>query len=136
MPRKRFAQDDPREWLNRAHSNLLQAQDQRPGVYLEDLCFQAQQATEKAVKAVLLHRRVRFPYIHDLSELVNLLGKSDEVIPPFLQEAVGLTDYAVEARYPGPSEEVTQEEYEETLALADQVVRWAAERIGLTFEQL
>ncbi len=56
MPRKRFDPGDPREWLNRAYSSLLQAQDQRSGIYLEDLCFQAQQATEKAVKAVLLHR--------------------------------------------------------------------------------
>ncbi len=83
----------------------------------------------------MLHRRVRFPYIHDLAELVNLLQKSGEVIPPFLQEAVGLTDFAVEARYPGTAEEVTQEEYQETLALAEQVVRWVAGKIGHTFDQ-
>jgi transposase InsO family protein len=61
MPPKRFAQDDPREWLNRAQSNLIQAREQKPGVHLEDLCFQAEQATEKAIKAVLLHRRIKFP---------------------------------------------------------------------------
>jgi HEPN domain-containing protein len=80
MPRERFAQDDPREWLNRARSNLLQAKDEKPGVYFEDLCFQAQQAVEKALKAVLLYHKIRFPYIHDLAELVNLLkiGYSDD----------------------------------------------------------
>jgi HEPN domain-containing protein len=107
MPPRRFAQDDPREWLNLAQSNLLQAKEPKVGVYLEDLCFQAEQTTGKAIKAVLLYRRVRFPYIHDLSELVNLLEKNGEVIPPFLEEAVELTDFAVEARDPGPTEEVT-----------------------------
>jgi hypothetical protein len=48
MPRERFAPDDPREWLNRARSNLAQASVRLPEVYLEDLCFQAQQAAEKA----------------------------------------------------------------------------------------
>ena len=45
----RFPPDDPREWLNRARSNLIQARGDRPGVYWEDLCFQAQQAAEKAI---------------------------------------------------------------------------------------
>jgi hypothetical protein len=41
---KRFPPDDPREWLNRAQSNLAQAKVGAgiPGVYLEDLCFNAQ----------------------------------------------------------------------------------------------
>jgi len=127
---KRFSQDDPREWLNRARSNLLQAQDAKPGVYLEDLCFQAEQATEKAIKAVLLHHKIRFPYIHDLSELVNLLRKSGEPIPPLLEQAVELTDFAVEARYPSTAEDVTEEEYQEALEQAIQVVHWAESVIG------
>ena len=46
---ERFPRDDPREWLNRAHSNLARAKLWAPSVYLEDLCFDAQQAAEKAV---------------------------------------------------------------------------------------
>ena len=64
MARKRRPADDPVEWLNRARSNLTRAKaDIRvPHVYLEDLCFDAQQAAEKAIKAVLLKRGVRFPF--------------------------------------------------------------------------
>ena len=51
MSEGRLAPDDPREWLNRAQSNLTQARARIPGVYLEDLCFAAQQAAEKAAKA-------------------------------------------------------------------------------------
>jgi HEPN domain-containing protein len=51
-------------------------------VLYEDLCFDAQQAAEKAIKAV-------------------------------------------ESRYPGVSEEVTEEDYVEALALAERAVQWA-----------
>jgi HEPN domain-containing protein len=39
--------------------------------------------------------------------------------------AAALSDYAVESRYPGLAEPVTQEEYEEATTLAEEVVRWA-----------
>jgi len=56
MPPAPRPPDDPHEWLRRARSNLARAQaDIRlAGVYLEDLCFDAQQAAEKAIKAVLI----------------------------------------------------------------------------------
>lgn len=129
MPPERFPPDDPREWLNRARSNLVQARTERPGVYLEDLCFQAQQAAEKALKALLLHRGIRFPYIHDLAELIHLLEEGGEEVPPEIHEAARLSDYAVEARYPGLAEPVTQEEYQDAVALAEEVVRWTGEEI-------
>jgi len=40
-----------------------------------------------------------------------------------------LTGYAVEARYPGLAEPVSREEYQEAVALAEKVVRWAEERL-------
>ena len=72
-PPERFPPNDPREWLNRAGSNLALARNRAPDVYLEDLCFEAQQAAEKAVKAVLIRRGVDFPYVHDLARLLTLL---------------------------------------------------------------
>jgi HEPN domain-containing protein len=51
MAATRFPPDDPREWLNRARSNLRRAAVRAEGVYLEDLCYDAQQAAEKAIKA-------------------------------------------------------------------------------------
>ena len=71
MARKRFPPDDPREWLNRARSNLVLAQETNPDVYLEDNCFDAQQAAEKAIKAVFIHRGENFPYIHNLEDLLK-----------------------------------------------------------------
>ena len=59
-PPERFPSDDPREWMNRAQSDLIQAKNEVPGVYLEDLCFNAQQAAEKAIKALMVRRGIEF----------------------------------------------------------------------------
>lgn len=60
MPLDRLPPSTPEEWLNRAKSNLIQAKAEQPGVYLEDLCFNAQQAAEKAIKALLMHQTFAF----------------------------------------------------------------------------
>ena len=70
---ERFPPDDPREWMNRARSNLARLKSRVPGVYLEDFCFDAQQAAEKAIKAVMIARSIEFPYVHDLDHLLSLL---------------------------------------------------------------
>src|SRR5262249_55491280 len=86
MPR-RYPADDPREWLNRARSNLALAKAKRKGIYLEDLCFDAQQAAEKAIKALLIKLNVSFPYVHDLSELLTLVEKAGQAVPERIKRA-------------------------------------------------
>ena len=134
MPAKRFSPDDPREWLNRAKSNLVKAQSspETPAIYLEDLCFDAQQAAEKAVKAVLIHLGQRFPYIHDLVQLLGLVEQAGQPVPETIKRAAILSEYAVETRYPGLSEPVTRQEYKEAVTIAEQVVGWAEMLIGRT----
>jgi HEPN domain-containing protein len=130
MPHERRPPDDPREWINRARSNLVRAQAMLPGVYLEDLCFDAQQAAEKAIKAVLIARGAVFPPIHDLAGLLTILGQNDEAIPPAIADAARLTRFAVSTRYPGVAEPVTAEEHHRAVAIAEAVVTWADERVG------
>ena len=129
---QRFPPDDPREWLNRARSNLAKASiaSETDVVYLEDLCFDVQQAAEKAIKAVLIHMNVRFPYVHDLARLLALIEQAGRCVPASVGRASVLSDYAVETRYPGLAEAVTWEEYEEALTIATAVVRWPEGIIG------
>ncbi len=124
---RRFPPSDPREWLNRARSNLARAREgiHITGVYFEDLCFDAQQAAEKSLKALLIHRGIRFPYVHDLAELLGLVEQAGQEVPSRVRQAARLTRYAVVTRYPGLLEPVTREQYEEAVALAEEVVRWA-----------
>jgi len=120
----------PREWLNRAKSNLAIARQPKTGeIYWEDLCFETQQAAEKALKAVLLARGIKFRFVHDLAELLTSLEKNGITLPPEIREAAILTDYSVEARYPGPFEPITEDEFRESLRIAATVVAWAGEQI-------
>jgi len=132
MVNERFPADDPREWLNRAKSSLSKARipfETTPEIYLEDLCFDAQQAAEKAIKAVLIHLGVRFPYVHDLAQLLDLVEQKGKNVSESIRRVASLSDYAVESRYPGLSEPVTREEYEEAVSIAEEVVRWAEKQL-------
>jgi len=122
---ERLPPEDPREWLNRARSNVLLAQAQREGIYLEDLCFNAQQAVEKAIKAVLMQRAVEFPYVHDITQLLTLLEQAGQEIPPAIRQAERLTRFAVFTRYPGVAPPIRSEEYTEAVRVAGEVIHWA-----------
>jgi HEPN domain-containing protein len=95
MVPKRLPPDDPREWLNRAKSNLAHAKALSPEVFLEDLCFDTQQAAEKAVKAVIVRRGETFPFSHDLNKLTQLLEQNGLRVPKYVKEARELTRFAM-----------------------------------------
>jgi HEPN domain-containing protein len=126
---ERYSPEDPREWLNRARSDLLLAKSQQEGIYLEDLCFHAQQAAEKAVKALLIRRSVDFPYVHDIGQLFTLLEEAGQEIPEMVKQAERLTRFAVFTRYPGLAHPISEEEYEEAIKIAQEVIFWVQERI-------
>lgn len=126
MPGDKPVRGSPQEWLARAQGDLALAVIPLPeGGFYEDLCFHAQQAAEKALKAVYLHHGWTFRYVHDLEELITSLRRNGLTVPEDVAEAVVLTSYAFEMRYPGHGEPVTEEESRRAVALAEAVVRWA-----------
>jgi HEPN domain-containing protein len=130
MPRRTGFTGKPDDWLRRAKGNLARAKQTKPkDAFWEDLCFDAQQAAEKAIKAVLVFRELEFRKTHDLRELLTLLDSSGYSIPEEIWKVDDLTDYAVETRYPGLSEPVSEKEYHDAVALAEAVVRWADKEI-------
>ena len=129
MIRKRLSSNDPHEWLHRARSNLACAKTPVPDADLEDLCFDAQQAAEKAIKAIFVHRGERFPFTHDLDGLLTLLGQIGLKIPKYLWDADELSPFAVEMRYPGRAAPVTPRQYRRAVRIATAVLRWAERKI-------
>jgi HEPN domain-containing protein len=127
MPPRLRSAGDPGEWLRRARSNLARCRSGRalPEVLFEDLCFDAQQAGEKAIQAVLVLRERRFPKTHDLADLLDLVAATDVQVPPEVLDAKRLTPYAVAGRYPGVSEDASEEDYREALKTAEKIVAWA-----------
>jgi HEPN domain-containing protein len=69
-----------------------------PAIHDSIVGFHAQQAVEKALKAVLAHRRVAFRRTHDIVELLDLLSDHD-LDPPHAARLDELNPYAVAARY-------------------------------------
>ncbi len=130
MRRKPLAPTDPKEWLRRARSNLARAKNQIPEACLEDLCFDSQQAAEKSIKAVFIHRRLAFPFTHDLARLLTNLRRTGFKIPKYVDGAKRLTRFAVETRYPGLSGPVTEKQYRGTVRIAEAVLRWAERQVG------
>ena len=113
------------DWLRHARSDLsLARRTGDPDTLLETLCFHAQQAVEKCLKAVLVSRGIAPPATHNLKTLVERFPPGFEV-PAYVVDAAGLTDYAVTARYPGAYEEVDEEEYHDALRTAERVMLWA-----------
>jgi HEPN domain-containing protein len=64
--------------------------------------FLAQQAIEKALKAVLTARDVAFERRHDIDYLFSLIEDAGLDLTPKLKAAVALTPWAVEFRYADP----------------------------------
>lgn len=132
MPPSLRRSDEPAEWMRRARSNLARARAGRTSsdVLYEDLCFDAQQAVEKAVKAVLVGRGVAFPKTHGIMDLLSLLERGGTRVPKRVREAGTLTVYAVDSRYPGVSEDVTRQDYAQALKLAKRVFLWAEKALS------
>jgi HEPN domain-containing protein len=70
------------------------------------------------------------PRTHSIRALLDLLPAATEV-PDQVAEAAELTEYAVEARYPGTVEAVTEDEYTRAVVLAEAVVLWAEALVSL-----
>ena len=132
MPFEDEARHAAKAWLRRARSNLALARQGKPSdAVWEDLCFDAQQAVEKATKAVLVRFKIDFPKTHSLETLFHLLEVSGHPAPPSLMVAKDLTDYAIEMRPPLPEdeEEVTEEDHRNAVSIAERVVQWAEKLI-------
>ncbi len=118
------------EWWQRARSSYALACAAKPvETCWEDLCFQAQQAAEKAIKAVMLHKDVRFPYVHDLGRLLSELERGGFAVPDPVKACVSITPYAFLTRYPGDYEPVTEEDYRKAIEQAGAVLDWAVELV-------
>ena len=112
------------EWIERAKSALELAQLKSiKHIYYEDFCFQLQQSAEKAIKGLLIYLKVEPEFTHNIEKLLEEL-KPLTPIPENIIKATALTKYAVFTRYPGEFDEVTKDEYEEAIKIAQKCLDW------------
>ncbi|MGH3087929.1 MAG: HEPN domain-containing protein [Rubrobacteraceae bacterium] len=98
-------------WLRYARDDLRVAEAllERKDILPHLACFHAQQCAEKAMKASLVFLQIPFREIHDLEALCKELpdGWTPAENPARFSD---LSDWAVEPRYPGDSQEATKED--------------------------
>ena len=108
-----YAEDD----LRLAKNTLKTMGDKCP---YHLVAYHAQQSAEKCLKAFLIFHNIDFPYTHDISRLLELCAKKANWTQD-IQDAEELTLYAITARYPEESEEVTPEDAHRAIAIAEEV---------------
>lgn len=125
-----------RQWAERADEDLRMA---RYALTMEDapyrlIAYHAQQCAEKYLKAYLVAEGIDFPYTHNIARLLELCNEHGGAMKD-LADAEELTPFAVTARYPGEDEEVSRNDANRVLDIADHVRQTARGRlteIGVT----
>lgn len=84
-------------------------------LYSDGVCFHAQQAVEKLLKALLVHRGVAFQKTHHLTYLLDLISNDTPVDNRIYELAERLQSYAVEIRYPDAGPDPSPEEAADAL---------------------
>jgi HEPN domain-containing protein/predicted nucleotidyltransferase len=111
-------------WLERADDDLLTIENLLAAerVPWSAVCFHAQQAAEKYLKAVLIARWRRAPRTHKLAELVGDIERNGGGLPDLLAECETLDGWPVDARYPETVPIPTESEGRAAAAAARRIV--------------
>ena len=121
--------DHARALLKKAANDLIAAEAILDTEHaLDTVCFHAQQAVEKSLKAILAFHDVSYPWRHDLGELLSLVKPLTPQIIPLEDQILRMTPYAVAARYDA--------EFDPLLFEANQALDTANEVYRLTCEVL
>lgn len=124
------ALEEARRMLDMARSDYDAFQVLKPAAHLRDavVLFHAQQAMEKAIKAVLLAHEIPFGRTHNLLVLISLLVERNIDVPHSPEAAAVFNPYAVTFRY--DDEDIALISREEAAAMADAVLAWATRKVA------
>ena len=111
------------QWLVKADEDLDAAKFlfSRGTSFFSTIGFHCQQSAEKCFKAFLTWHQIEFPKTHDLELLLNLMAAADSALAASIAEVAALNPYGVDIRYPGDIPEITREDAEVAVRLADRV---------------
>ena len=90
-----------KNWIFRANEDIAVIENlfkSEPDLFASPICYHAQQAVEKFLKAYLVFHNIDFPRTHDLDFLLIECKKINPLV--FDIELDSLTDFGVSIRYP------------------------------------
>lgn len=119
-------EEEIRKWFDKAKDDLKKAKDNF-GIGNYDLTsYLCQQAVEKALKSLLIKNTKKFPKIHDLVRLGELV-KIDKNL---LDGCKRLNPIYLQTRYPDVSEDTyTKEDSLGDIKIAEEILEWIRKRL-------
>ncbi|GAB4495036.1 MAG: HEPN domain-containing protein [Anaerolineales bacterium] len=96
-------------------------------IHLSVICFHAQQAIEKLLKAILFLHQIEFRRTHNLNDLSALLIQNGIQVPVFDTDLLMLTPFAVTFRY--DEMEVDWIDLAQVVNLVQIISTWADEQL-------
>jgi HEPN domain-containing protein len=127
--------DRSRDWMTQAERDLRHARNARDDGDHEWACFAAQQASEKAVKALAL-RLGGEPWGHSVTALLQALPAAHRPVDALLDQAKALDKHYVQPRYPNgfdsgaPGDYYTRAEADAAVAHAETIIAYCRDRMG------
>lgn len=119
------------QWMKKGDNDLLNAEtviriDNPP---TDTICFHAQQCAEKYLKAYLLSKGEEIIKTHNLRFLIEkcLIYSGD--FETLRKEAIILTAYSVETRYPGDLIEYSIKEAKEAIEMAKKIKQFITNKM-------
>lgn len=121
-----FVRPETARWLAKAEEDLATARYLLEGGHAPAAAFHAQQAAEKGVKAVLLEREGRVQRIHSVLALGQQAKVPEHLLPPCRLLTPAYTAF----RYPDADEPVGEEDAEDLLRAAREVMAWVRSQLS------
>ena len=130
---------DPRgeaqRWLAQSRYDLRVARHDAEGGFWSAACFSAQQAGEKACKALLYLSGERMVLGHSVAELVKGCTAFSSAMGALLQDGIALDRYYIPTRYPNglpggvPAESFNENDAEQAIAAAERLTEAVAKDV-------
>jgi HEPN domain-containing protein len=122
------------DWLKQAERDLEHAKLSLSGKFYEWVCFIAQQAAEKAIKALCEKHKV-MTRSHQLTRLLEAIRGLEKIPGDLYEKGATLDRFYIPTRYPNgfesgaPMEYFFQKDAEEAISYAEDIIRFCSDEI-------
>lgn len=119
------------QWLGRADEDIEVAEILlREGMIFSAVCFHAQQAAEKSLKAFLAFHEQEVRKVHQLDVLIEYCKKIDSSFEELRDDAKVLNRFYVTTRYPADVPDFTKQDAQGALEAAKRMNTVVLKKIG------
>lgn len=120
-----FVKKETIEWLKKAKEDAGIAAYNLKGRKFNAAVFYAQQASEKALKAVQIEKLGKFEKIHDLLTLAKSVGAPENII----ESCASINPYYTITRYPDSEDKIDEGLAKSLLKNSRKVIAWTRQTL-------